>query len=121
MTTNISCRNFELSDAIRAYVEEKTSHLLRIDDRIMHIDAECDKNMHHHKGEVFHVRLNVHLPGELLHAETQQLQLYAAIDVCKDEIAEQLRKLKEKREDRRRESRKTRRSLKSIFAFWKSE
>jgi putative sigma-54 modulation protein len=121
MTTNISCRNFELSDAIRAYVEEKTSHLLRINEGIMHIDVECDKNMHHNKGEVFHVRFNVQLPGELLHAEAQELELYAAVDVCKDETMEQLRKLKERRDGRRRQSRNTRRSLKSILTFWKSE
>lgn len=121
MTTNIVCRSFDLTDAIRAYVEEKTSHLVRIDDRILHIDVECDKNMHHNKGEVFHVRMNVEVPGNVLHAEAQELELYASVDVCKNEIAEQLRKHKDRQQGARREARKTRRSLKSILTFWKSE
>ena len=121
MTTNIVCRSFDLTDAIRAYLEEKTGHLQHLDDRITDIDAECDRNMHHNKGNVFHVRLNVQLGGELLHAEAEESQLYSAIDSCKDKIAEQLGKLKEKRDEQRRKARNTRRSLKSILTFWKSE
>jgi len=121
MTTNISCRSFDLTDAIRTYVDEKTAHLQHLDSRITHVDVECDKNMHHNKGEVFHVRMNLQMPGELLHAEAEEQTLYAGIDICKDELSEQIRKLKEKRDDQRRQSRKTRRSLKSILTFWKSE
>lgn len=121
MTTNISCRSFELTDAIREYIEEKTGHLQKMDDRITRVAVECDKNMHHKKGEVFHVRMNIEIPGELLHAEAEELNLNAAVDVCKDAAADQLRKLKEKRDDKRRQSRNSRRSLKSILTFWKSE
>jgi putative sigma-54 modulation protein len=121
MPTHIVCRNFELTDAIRTYVEEKISHLKKQEERIQTVDVECDRNMHHKKGDVFHVRMNVQVPGELLHAEADAQGLYAGIDVCRDQIAEQLRKQKEKRETLKRETRKTRRNLKSILTFWKSE
>ncbi len=121
MPTNIVCRNFELTDAIRAYVQEKTASLTKQESRIVTIDVECDKNTHHKKGEVFHVRMNVQVPGGLLHAEADEEGLHAAVDICRDEIVEQLRKHKEKYAAEKREARNTRRSLKSILTFWKNE
>jgi ribosomal subunit interface protein len=119
MPTNITGKNFDLTEAIQSYIDEKTAALTKVYDNIIQIDVELDKNLHHNKGDVFHVRMNVAVPNELLHAEEVQPDLYAAIDICRDEIDRQLRKYKEKFATRSRKARQTSRNLKSILAFWR--
>lgn len=109
----------DLTDAIRDYITSKTDALKEHTDEILRIDVELDKNTHHNKGDVFHVRMNVQIPHSLLHAEETKDDMYAAIDICRDEMARQLHKEKSKNQSKQRKSQKTRRSLKSILSFWK--
>lgn len=119
MSINLSSKNLELTPAIKSYVEEKVSAIHKINDNIQTVDVEVEKNQHQRKGEVFFVRINVQIPHALLRAEETQEDLYAAIDVCRDEIMRQLRKNKSKYESKKRKQQKERRSFKSILSFWK--
>lgn len=119
MSTTITGKNIELTEAIKTYINQKTEKLFKHFDKIISIDVEVDKNKHHLKGEVHHVRMNVTIPTDLIHAEETNEDLYAAIDLCRDEVDRQLRKKKEKYESRKRKEQKTRRGFKSIFSFWK--
>lgn len=119
MNIAITGKNIELSEALRAYVEEKVSALGKQCDEITQIDVELDRNMHHKTGEVFHVRMNISVPHELLHGEDTGATVYSAIDTCRDHMSEQLRGYEVKKDDRKRRARKTRRDWKSILAFWK--
>lgn len=119
MPTNITGKNMDLTEAIKSYIDEKTALLFTRYENILNIDVEVDKNQRHNKGAVHHVRMNVQVPNSLLHAEETQEDLYAAIDLCRDDVERQLRKYKEKYETKKRKSRQTQRSLKSIFSFWK--
>lgn len=110
-------KNFDLTDAIKAYIEDKIGSLTRHFENIIGIDVEVDKQTHHKNGEVFHVRANVQVPKHLIHVEELQADLYAAIDMCKDEADRQLRDYKEKFRTKNKKAWKTRRSLKSILGF----
>lgn len=119
MNITLTGKNIDVTDAIRAYAEEKVNALEKYGETITQADVEIDKNTHHKKGEVFHVRMNVQVPRELLHAETSETDLYAAIDVARDQIASQLENYSAKKDDHKRRAAKTRRDWKSILAFWK--
>lgn len=121
MPIQISGKQIDLTDAIKSYIEEKVGTFSKFYDNIIEIDVEVRKNQHHKKGDVFHTRINVSVPNELLHSEVVEQDLYASIDVCRDEMERQLRRYKERFETKNRKARKTQRSLKSILTFWKRE
>lgn len=112
MSTHITGKNIELTEAIKEYVNKKLESVHRHFDNIIAIDVEVDKNMHHKKGDVHHVRINVQIPDHVLHAEETQPDMYAAIDACSDEIDRQIRKQKEKWQTARRKDQKAKRALK---------
>lgn len=97
MSLNITGKNMDLTPAIKEYVAAKVEIFHSHVDSITQIDVEIDANTHHRNGEdVFHVRMNVQVPHELIHIEEEQGDVYAAIDACKDRVDRQLRQYKEK-------------------------
>ncbi|MFH1426802.1 MAG: ribosome-associated translation inhibitor RaiA [Candidatus Kerfeldbacteria bacterium] len=121
MPTNISGKNMDLTDAIKSYVMEKTASLTKYYNNIIEIDVEVSRNTHHKKGDVFNTRMNVSVPNQLLRCEQTQEDLYASIDVCRDEMERQVRRYKEKFETKNKKARKHTRNLKSILTFWKEQ
>src|SRR3989338_2694356 len=119
MSTHITGKNIELTPAIQQYIEQKIEAFSDVVEEIIAVDVEVDKNMHHKKGDVFHVRMNVQIPQHVIHSEEVRDDLYASIDVCRDEVVRQLRKVQKKYEAKKRKARNTRRSLKSILSFWR--
>lgn len=119
MNISLTGKNIEVTDAMRSYVEEKMGSLTKYGEDISRIEVEVDKNMHHKKGEVFHVRANAQMVRELLHAEADETDFYAAVDVCRAEVLNQLEHYAAKKDERHRRVQKSRRDWKSILAFWK--
>lgn len=119
MPTHITGKNIELTPSIQEYIEQKISSFSEVVEDIIAVDVEVDKNMHHKKGDVFHVRMNVQIPQHVIHSEEVRDDLYASIDVCRDEVMRQLRKVQKKYEAKKRKQRNTRRNLKSILSFWR--
>ena len=101
MKINIKGTNIELTPPIRAYLEDKLNSLARLVDQ--HdteaiLQAEVGKDSRHHKhGEVFRAEINLHLPGRDLRAESFNDDLYAAIDLVKDEIVNEFKSFRAKR------------------------
>lgn len=122
MDIRITAKNLELTDALRAYITEKMGVLTKYDSEITLIDVEIDKNQHHRKGEVFHVRGNVTMPRRgLIHAEAMESAMYASVDVCQKELGMQLTDMRDK-EKHNRPKRQAARDMKSFLsriAFWK--
>lgn len=120
MSVQITGKQMDLTEAIKAHIEKRVSEFEKYGFELIHKDVEVDKNKHHNKGEdVFHVRMNIHVPHEQLFAEVEKHDLYAAVDECRDEIERQMRKLKSKYDAKERKAQKTRRSVKDILTFWK--
>lgn len=102
MTINIHAKEIELTDAIRAYVEEKFTTLEKFTPKIMMIDVTIGMDTtHHQKGNIFTCAANVEIPGDLLRVERTAEDLYKAIDKVKDHLRETLAQRKERENDHR--------------------
>lgn len=122
MDIKITAKNFEMTDALHKYIEEKMSLLSRFDENIALIDVGVDKNRHHKKGEVFHVRANVDIPGhELVRSEEINADMYAAVDVSQKELELQLAHHRDKERNNRGKKRagRDRKDTLGWLKFWK--
>lgn len=100
--TEITATNLELTQAIRNYVETKLSSLEKLCERYSPCDvaAEVGKiSEHHNKGKIFRAEFNMSIPGATLRAEVVEEDLYAAIDLAKDDLKRQLVEHKERLTD----------------------
>ncbi|MDD4930944.1 MAG: ribosome-associated translation inhibitor RaiA [Candidatus Colwellbacteria bacterium] len=106
MKVNIKTKNFELTEAIREYIETKMEHLNKLtSDWSIEGSAELDfevakETQHHNKGDVYYAEANLKVPGKLIRAEKNSDDLHAAIDSVKDILAEQIKEYKEKLSER---------------------
>ncbi len=101
MQANIKANNFELTPAIKSYVEKKLNMLDKYLGSIVPIscDVEVERTTRHHwKGDVFRAEINLELPGELLRIEKVEPNLYKAIEKAKDSLAPMIVKYKEKKQ-----------------------
>lgn len=92
----------ELTEAIRAYVQEKlfpVSKLIDTRDDAMYADVELGRTTHHHhKGDVYRTELTLHSDGHTYRTVSEKNDLYASIDSMKDQILAEIKKSKGKRE-----------------------
>ena len=123
MKLNIKASGIELTPAISAYVEKKLGSLEKYFDNSEDtvVQAEVGKSTKHHKsGQVFFAEVRISGPGLDLYAVSEQIDLYAAIDVVKDEVADKLSHVKGKRETlSRRGAKMVKDMLKGINIFKK--
>jgi ribosomal subunit interface protein len=114
MATQITGKNIDLTDALKAHVEKRVSEFEKYGFDLIQVDVELDTSTHHNKGEdVHHARMNVKVPHEFFHAEAEKADMYSAIDKCRDEIEKQLRHLKTKYAAKQREANQAQREMKS--------
>src|SRR3989344_6133217 len=103
MKINIKTKNFELTDAIRSYVDEKMrpvkKHLRDLNEDTIIVEFDVGKTTHHHnKGELFRAEVNMKVGGKFYRAEATADDLYAAIDDVKDELTREIRMSSERKE-----------------------
>ena len=89
MNIKIRSANFELTAAIKDYIDKKISHLekfLNKDEEIL-CEVEIGKTSRHHKsGPIFLAEINIKCPGiKQIYAVAEEADLYSAIDVVRDE------------------------------------
>lgn len=97
---NLKTSGIDMTPALRSYVEEKMKALEKFIDQ--HIAAQADVEIgqtthHHQSGDIFRCEINLSIPGDLIRAVAQEADLYAAIDVAKDELLDEVRKRKDKK------------------------
>lgn len=96
MKININHENIDLTEAIKAYVDEKIGGLDKYMDNLQVAEVLVGKtSQHHEKGNVFHCRVNLDYPGGMFRAEKVEDDLYKAIDACKDVLKRDITKFKE--------------------------
>ncbi len=101
MKINIKATNIELTPAIKAYIEEKIGSLkkfIRVRDPDS-TQAWVEVGMttrHHHSGNIFRAEIQFRLPrfDKGIRTESNQSDLYAAIDVARDRMKRELLKIK---------------------------
>lgn len=96
-------RNVDISDAMRAYAEDKLGKLNRFNDQI--IDAKVVMSYAASEGvsEPARVEVQVNVAGGLVRAEESGRDSYAAIDKVVDKLERQLKKFKGRMMSKRNE------------------
>lgn len=91
MQINITGHGIEITPALRSYATEKLDRLKRRADQITSIniifDVEKLKQI---------AKATVHLVGTEIHASSEAMDLYSAIDLLVDKLTNQVTKHKEK-------------------------
>ena len=93
MKINIKATGIELTPAISQYTEKKVYSIGKYFQESPNVVAhvEVGKSTKHHKsGEVFLAEVHIIGAGLDLYAVSEQSDLYAAIDLVKDEIVESI-------------------------------
>ena len=97
-------KNMEMTDAIRAYTEEKLMSLDKFYDNILHIEVELGLDTtHHNSGDIYNCTAIVDVPNHLFRVSKEEKDLYKAIDKVRDHLREEITAWKEKNRDAHRE------------------
>lgn len=100
MTINISHRGFELTPAIKDYVEEKMQSLTKYSDVLQHMDVEVGlTNGHHQKGDIYMCKVVLEMEGKTMNVAREEEDLYKAIDKVRDHLRVELTDWKRRQED----------------------
>ncbi|TAL20194.1 ribosome-associated translation inhibitor RaiA [Patescibacteria group bacterium] len=101
MDTDIKTTNIELTPSIAAYIEDKIGGLEKYLKRVGSphvVHVEAGKNTKHHRhGPVMFCHAHLSIPGATLHAKAEANDLYAAIDLAREELERQIVRYKEKK------------------------
>jgi ribosomal subunit interface protein len=93
--------NMEITADIKDYLYKKLAHLekfLNSADESVLCEVELGKTSNHHKnGDVFKTEINLHIPGKNLRAVSEMDDLFASIDVAKDDMVRELQVNKDKK------------------------
>jgi ribosomal subunit interface protein len=101
MRINEKGTNMPITPGIRDYLYKKLAHIEKfIDtkDESAMCDVELGKTSNHHKnGDVFRTEINLNLKGKSFRAVSEMDDLFASIDIAKDEMVRELQSNKDKR------------------------
>lgn len=103
MKLNLKATNIELTEAIRAYLNERLGAVAKLlpegNEEEAIVQVELGKATKHHRhGEVFRAELNFRFSGDRLRAVATETDLYAAIDLAKDELLGELKSRRGRRQ-----------------------
>jgi putative sigma-54 modulation protein len=96
LNLNISGHHLEVTPALRSYVESKIGRVTRHFDHVIDAHVILTANKVKQKAEV-----TLHVRGKDLHCESEEADLYAAIDLLADKLDRQVLKYKDKLYDKR--------------------
>ncbi|MDQ3089645.1 MAG: ribosome-associated translation inhibitor RaiA [bacterium] len=94
MNINIKATGIELTPSIREYLEKKIFAIEKFIDKDADVNvlAEVAKTTNHHKaGDIFKAEIKIIGGGFDKYAVSEKDDLYAAIDLVKDEIIHELK------------------------------
>lgn len=99
MKVIIKATNLDLTEALKIYIERKMQNLEKfisaLDNDAIKARIEVARSTRHHKrGNVYHVDVNLDLPGSVLRAEQDSADVRVAIDAVKDKLKREIEKYK---------------------------
>lgn len=94
MQLSVSGHHIEITESLRDYVGNKLAKLERHFDHMTDIHCVLTVEKLQHKAEA-----TVHVGGGTIHADSTELNMYAAIDILADKLDRQVKKHKEKLTD----------------------
>ncbi|MBD3251426.1 ribosome-associated translation inhibitor RaiA [Candidatus Uhrbacteria bacterium] len=97
MFIDIQPKELDLTDAMRAYAEDKMNMLGKYYDHIEEIKCELGSiSQKHNQGRVYVCTGHLFVPGKDFYVEKKEEDLYKAIDKVKDHLQQMLVGWKEK-------------------------
>jgi putative sigma-54 modulation protein len=96
MNLNLSGHHLEVTPALRTYVQSKLERVKRHFDHVIDAHVILTVEKLRQKAEV-----TLHVRGKELHCESEEQDLYAAIDLLVDKLDRQVLRYKEQRNGRR--------------------
>ena len=91
MNLNVTGHHLEITPPIRDYVSSKLERITRHFDHVIDVNVILTVEKLAQK-----VEANIHVAGKDIHAESQDADMYAAIDALADKLDRQVLKHKEK-------------------------
>ena len=91
MNVQVSGHHVEVTPAIRDYVLSKLERIQRHFDQVIEINVILSVQKLRQKAEI-----SVHMPGKDIHVESDDADMYAAIDLMMDKLDRQIIKHKQK-------------------------
>lgn len=89
MNLNLSGHHLEITPAIRSYVNGKLERVTRHFDQVIDVHVILSVDKLRQKAEV-----TLHVPGKDIHCQSEEQDLYAAIDLLVDKLDRQVLKYK---------------------------
>lgn len=101
MKINEKGKNMPITGEIKSYLFKKLAHIEKFldpaDESVL-CEVELGKESNHHKnGDVFRTEINLHMAGKNLRAVSEMDELFASIDIAKDEIIREIQSNKDKK------------------------
>ena len=118
MNIIIKSKNFELTDAIKSFVNEKVGALGRFEAKILEARVDLERGTKHNTGDIFRAEIMMYAPKDLLRAEGEASDLYAAIDLAIQKLKVQLEKYNNRKKGLVRKTKRIRSALKSIPEYF---
>ncbi len=101
MNIKIRATNFDITPAIESYVTSKISLLGKFlgGNGDILCEIEIGRTTHHHKsGDIFRAEVNIRKPGaKQIFAFAEEVDLYTAVDIVRDELEREIVSDKDKR------------------------
>ncbi|MCD6443203.1 MAG: ribosome-associated translation inhibitor RaiA [Thermotogae bacterium] len=98
MDYNIVAKGFEMSNALRSYLDKRLSKLDRIVDNVVSMDVRLTREV---KGRE-KVEITMHVGDKYIRVEEVSDDLYTSIDMAVDTLVKRVKKFKEMRKDRQK-------------------
>ena len=95
----ISGKHLKITDAIKNYTEEKINKISKYTDAITEVDVVLSVEDTKSSGQIHKADGLVYASGTKIKVETENTDLYAAIDELSERLERQVRKYKEKQKD----------------------
>jgi putative sigma-54 modulation protein len=97
MNLHISGHHLEITPALRDYVAQKLDRVTEHFDHVIDVNVVLRVEKLKQKAEV-----TVHVRGKDIHVESDDTDMYAAIDILVDKLERQVQKFKQKTQDHHR-------------------
>lgn len=91
MNLTITGRHMEMTDALKAYIENHVKKIKAHFDRVIDINVVLDVEKHRHIAEV-----NLHANGVRIHSKESSSDMYVSVDAVMAKLEKQIRKYKDR-------------------------
>lgn len=99
MNTNLKAGTIQLTPAITEYVDKRLQKVAKLldNDPSLRCDVELSRTTgHHNKGDIFRAEVHIVGAGKDIYVAREESDLYAAIDVVRDEVLREVKANKAK-------------------------